>query len=142
MIMKYQINTSIKIDATLVEIWNVFSDFKSYPEWNPFIASLTGEVKVGSIIHIDLKTMRFKPNVLKFDENKELRWKGKLLMKGLFDGEHYFQLKENKDGTTTFYHGEKFSGILVRLFKRKLERETKKGFEDMNLALKNRVERI
>jgi hypothetical protein len=137
--MKHQIKTTIDINASPAKVWTIFSDFKNYPKWNPFIASLNGDVKVGEIINIDLITMKFKPVVLKFDQNEELRWKGKLFMKGLFDGEHYFQLTENPDGSTTFTHGENFSGILVRLLKKKLDTETKEGFVKMNVALKNEV---
>ena len=99
--MKHQIKTTIDINASPAKVWNIFSDFKNYPKWNPFVASLNGDVKVGEIINIDLITMKFKPVVLKFDQNEELRWKGKLFMKGLFDGEHYFQLTKNPDGSTT-----------------------------------------
>ena len=138
--MKHQIKTTIDINASPAKVWTIFSDFKNYPKWNPFVASLNGDVKVGEIINIDLITMKFKPVVLKFDQNEELRWKGKLFMKGLFDGEHYFQLTENPDGSTTFTHGEIFSGILVRLLKKKLDTETKEGFVKMNIALKKEVE--
>ena len=140
--MKYQIKTSIDIAASPEKVWAVFSDFKNYPNWNPFIVSLTGEVNVGNYIDIDLVTMKFKPVVLKFDQNEELRWKGKLFMKGLFDGEHYFQLNENPDVSTKFVHGENFSGILVRLLKKKLDGETRDGFNKMNEALKAEVEKV
>jgi hypothetical protein len=140
--MQYQIKTSIDIAASPAKVWDVFSDFKNYPNWNTFIVSLAGEVKVGNTIDIDLVTMKFKPVVLKFEENKELRWKGKLFMKGLFDGEHYFQLNENTDGSTTFVHGENFSGIMVRLLKKKLDGETRDGFNKMNEALKAEVEKV
>ncbi len=140
--MKYQIETTIEIDASPAKVWRVFSDFKNYPKWNPFIASLTGKVEVGEIIYVDLNTMKFKPQVLKFDQDQELRWKGKLLIKGLFDGEHYFQLIANENGTTTFVHGENFSGILVRLLRKKLDTEVKKEFQEMNRALKEEVEKI
>ena len=73
-------------------------------------------------------------------KNKEFKWIGKLLFKGLFDGEHRFQLMDNSDGTTTFIQSEKFSGLLVRLFAKKLDRETKGDFVAMNEALKKRVE--
>ena len=138
--MKHQIKTTIDINASPAKVWTIFSDFKNYPKWNPFVASLNGDVKVGEIINIDLITMKFKPVVLKFDQNEELRWKGKLFMKGLFDGEHYFQLTENPDRSTTFTHGKNFSGILVRLLKKKLDTETKEGFVKMNIALKKEVE--
>jgi hypothetical protein len=134
------IETQIQINATAERVWNVFADFEKYPEWNPFVKSLTGEVAAGRQITAVLPGMTFKPAVLKFEKNKELRWLGKLLFKGLFDGEHYFILRENEDNSTTFIHGENFSGLLVGLFKSKLLTETKTGFEEMNVALKKRVE--
>ncbi len=83
--------------------------------------------------------MGFKPRILSYDPNKQLRWKGKFIVKGLFDGERYFILNKNNDGTTTFIQGEIFSGILVGLFGKALEK-TKEGFILMNEAVKNRCE--
>lgn len=137
-----ELKTQIKINGSLDKVWNVFTDFKAYPEWNPFVKRLSGNVKKGEQIEVDLPGMKFKPNVLNFEPNSEFRWKGKLFFKGLFDGEHYFRLEENEDGSVTFIHGENFSGILVGLFKRKLMTETKSGFVEMNEALKKRVEEI
>ena len=97
-------------------------------------------MKVGNIIKAELGGMTFKPEVLVYEKNKEFKWIGKLLFKGLFDGEHRFQLMDNSDGTTTFIQSEKFSGLLVRLFAKKLDRETKGDFVAMNEALKKRVE--
>ena len=134
------IETRIQINAPAEKVWEVFSDFEQYPEWNPFVKSLTGEVAKGKQITAVLPGMTFKPTVLKFEKDKELRWLGKLFFKGLFDGEHYFILQKNEGGSTTFVHGENFSGLLVGLFRKKLETETKAGFEEMNEALKARAE--
>jgi hypothetical protein len=134
------IETQIHIHATPEKVWGVLTDFDKYSDWNPFVKSLTGEVAVGNQITVALLGMAFKPIILKFEKNKELRWLGKLLFKGLFDGEHYFILQENKADTTTFIHGENFDGVLVGLFKKKLLTETIAGFEAMNEALKVRVE--
>lgn len=65
--------------------------------------------------------MTFKPTVLAFKHNKEFRWIGKLLFKGVFDGEHKFELIDNGNGTTIFNHSENFKGILVGLFKNNLK---------------------
>lgn len=135
-----QIRTEILINATPEKVWNVLTDFSSYPKWNPFVKKLEGEVAVGNQIKITLPGMNFKPRVLKFETNKELRWLGHLLFKGLFDGEHIFILKDNQDGTTTFYHNEDFRGVLVPLFKKMVLEDSIQGFENMNQALKNRVE--
>ena len=138
--MKLSLDTRIIIKATPAQVWEVLTDFAKYPEWNPFVQSLQGEVQVGNTIETQLPGMKFTPTVMVFDANKEFRWKGKLFFRGLFDGEHFFQLKDNGDGTTTFIHGENFDGILVGLLKNKLLGETKTGFEEMNAALRERVE--
>ena len=142
--MKKQISTDILIRATPDQVWDVLTDFKSYPEWNPFIKSIEGEIAPGNQIAVRIEPpnaspMVFKPVVLACKVNNELRWKGKLLIPGLFDGEHTFQLRDNKDGTTTFIQSENFSGLLVRLFSKMLDNNTLEGFRQMNQALKNRV---
>ena len=138
------IETEIKINARPEKIWAVLTDFKGYPEWNPFIISIAGLKKSGERLSVVIQPpesspMRFNPTILKFDENKEFRWKGKLFIRGLFDGEHFFTLNDNNDGTTTFKHGEKFSGILIGLFGKTLKK-TKNGFVLMNKAIKRRCE--
>lgn len=135
-----EIKTEIIINAKPSVVWEVFTDFQSYPQWNPFVKSLTGEVKEGNQIKIELPGMNFKPVVLTLEENKELTWLGHLWFKGLFDGEHSFQLTDNGDGTTKFEQSEIFSGILLPLFKKNLLTTTKDGFEAMNKELKARVE--
>jgi hypothetical protein len=141
-----EIKTQITINATPGKVWAVLTDFENYPNWNPFIKSITGESKVGSQITVSIvppegKKMTFKPTVLAFEHNKEFRWIGKLLFKGVFDGEHKFELIDNGHGATIFKHSESFKGILVGLFKKQLENSTKKGFELMNENLKKFVER-
>ena len=139
--MAKQINTSITINASKEKIWKTLTDFEKYPEWNSFIKSVTGEVKVGNQIQIKLQGMTFKPIVLTFKENTELKWLGHLWFKGLFDGEHKFKLNDNGNGTTNFEQSENFSGILVKLFAKSLDKDTKNGFEQMNLELKLRAEK-
>ncbi len=143
--MAKEIKSQIVINATPEKVWEVLVNFKNYPNWNPFITSISGDVKIGNRIkaHIappDGKGMTFKPKVLVFNMNKELRWIGHLLFLGLFDGEHIFQLIDNGNGTTTFIQREKFSGILVPLFKKMLEVNTQNGFDLMNKQLKEMAE--
>ena len=140
-----KIETSIKISSTANKIWKELTNFDEYKNWNPSIIDISGELEKNKTlkiaVKIDEKTMIFKPIVLKCEENKELRWLGKLLFNGIFDGEHYFLIKENIDETYTFIQGERFSGILIPFFG-KMILKTKKGFEAMNQELKKRVERV
>lgn len=143
--MAKEIRTEILIKTTPEKVWLILTNFDNYPNWNPFIKSIKGEVKVGNKITARIKPpeangMTFKPKVLIYETNKELRWLGHLLFAGLFDGEHKFELIDNGNGTTTFRQSEKFRGILVPLFKKQLDYNTKKGFEEMNNKLKEMAE--
>jgi len=140
-----EIRTEVRIQAPAQVVWAQLMDFEKYAEWNPFIISMQGEAKEGSFLESSLqlpgkKAMRFEPQVLVVDKNREFRWKGKLMVKGLFDGEHYFQLEEQADGTTKLTHGEIFTGLLSGVLYGMIGEETKMGFEAMNQALKGKLE--
>ena len=136
-----ELKTEILINAEPRKVWGILTDFKNYPNWNPFIKSLTGNIKIGNQIKVELQGMTFKPKVLTFKKEKEFSWLGHLLVKGIFDGEHLFKLTDNKNGTTKFEQSEKFKGILVPLLKKKLITETKDGFIEMNKRLKIETEK-
>jgi hypothetical protein len=57
------------------------------------------------------------------------------------DGEHFFVLTANGDGTTRLNHGERFSGALVALA-RGSTKNGAAGYEAFSLALKQRVEQL
>lgn len=141
------LQTEIIIDAPAQVIWDQLMDFDSYHQWNPFIQSIvgSGQLAVGSRITArikagDQKAQTFKPEVKVLEPAKEFRWLGSLGIKGIFDGEHYFQLAEITPTQTRFIHGEHFSGILRGLILKMMGEDTHKGFEAMNEALKKRCE--
>lgn len=141
-----EIKKEALINATPEKVWSILTDFESYPAWNPFIKSVEGQAKVGTKLTVTImqsadKGTTFKPKVLTVVPAKELSWLGRLLLPGIFDGEHKFELINNRNGTTTFRQSEKFSGILVPLFKKQLENNTATGFEGMNKKLKELAEK-
>jgi hypothetical protein len=142
----HRIETQIEINASAERVWSLLMDFPSYPRWNPFIRSIEGNPMVGQSLNVLIqppgsKAMRFRPTVLKVEPNREFRWKGKLLVPGLFDGEHYFQLEPKPGGGLVFRQGEMFSGLLVPLLKRSLDGATRQGFIAMNEALGREAEK-
>ncbi len=139
------IQTEILISTDITKVWDVLMNFDSYPKWNPFITSISGEPKLGNRLTVSInppggKGMTFKPNILTLESNKEFRWKGKLGINGIFDGEHYFILEYLDKDITKFIQGEKFSGLLVPLVGKMLDK-TRKGFQLMNESIKNECER-
>lgn len=89
---------------------------------------------------VDGKVRTFRPTVLEVEPRRRLRWLGRLVMPGLFDGEHIFTLDPLVDGGTLFIQEERFRGLLVPMFSRALDRGTLPAFELMNEALKRRAE--
>ena len=140
-----ELKTEIEINGSIDAVWEILTDFNSYPEWNPFIKKIEGELKVGAQLKVYIeppggKGMTFKPIVKRLEPKTEFKWLGHFLIPGIFDGEHIFQLEQINDNKIKFIHSEKFNGLLVPLFWRSLISNTKQGFEEMNKALKNGVE--
>lgn len=137
------IDTSIDIAATPTRVWEILTDFAAYPQWNPFIVRVAGLPVVGGRLVVTIqppgrKAMMFRPVVLAATPEVELRWRGRLLMPGLFDGEHLFRLSP-ADGGCRLDHSEVFSGVLAGLLGGTLP-ATRRGFVAMNEALKARAE--
>jgi hypothetical protein len=142
----FRLSTSIEIAANSSTVWNILIDFNKYGEWNPFIRSIEGRPMVGARLNVFLqpsgtKGTRFRPKLLELSEEVRIRWLGRLWIPGLFDGEHSFSITKNSDGTVRFVQEETFRGMFVPLLRKSLENDTKRGFEEMNRALKARSEK-
>ena len=142
-----ELHTEIAINATTEVIWELLTDLNHYSDWNPFITTASGKVVVGEKLKVYLKPpngrpFTFTPTVNKVIAQKEFRWLGHLLFRGLFDGEHIYELHSLGDNQTRFIQREQFRGVLVPIFWKSLSTSTRKGFEAMNQAIKERAEAL
>jgi hypothetical protein len=140
-----ELHTEIEIRASVEAVWRVLADFSRYHEWNPFIFGIEGAPVAGETLAVHFarggsNQVTFKPTVLYVEEASELRWLGRLVLPFLFDGEHRFAIEKIDEGRVRFIQHERFAGLLVPLMRRDLDTNTRKGFERMNRALKERVE--
>lgn len=141
----FNLETKVDIQAPPSEVWKHLTQFNAYPQWNPFIKKIEGKLEKGARLKITLQAcesdpMEFTPKVLRVEDEREIRWKGRLLMPGIFDGEHSFRIERLPGGASRLIQAESFSGILVPFFKGMLNKKTRCGFEAMNNALKSRAE--
>lgn len=139
-----RIETSIEVAAPAGEVWSILTDFATMASWNPFIRAISGVLTPGNKLAVHIAPpgksgMRFKPTILAVKPERELRWRGQLLLPGIFDGEHYFLLDPIGQKSMRLTQGEKFTGILVGMFGGTLN-ATEDGFKAMNRALKERAE--
>jgi hypothetical protein len=139
------LETAITIDASTKQVWQILMDHEKYGEWNPFIKQISGDASLGKSLSVTIQPdgkdpMKFTPAVLRNEQEVEFRWLGHLFVKGLFDGEHYFRLEDMGSNKTRLIHGEHFSGLMAGALLKMIGDNTRKGFDAMNLALKERVE--
>jgi hypothetical protein len=137
------IDTRIEVAAPPVRVWDVLTDFARFPGWNPFITRIEGVGEAGARLRVEIRPpgkspMTFSPTVLAARPGKEPRWRGHLLLPGIFDGEHAFELKK-RGSICSFRQSERLSGLLVPFLGGALA-ATQRGFDAMNIALKRRVE--
>ena len=145
--MSLTISTNVDIDAPKQSVWDVFTDFAAYHKWNPYM-QIEGIAEVGTKLTVHMgasggRGAAFKPTVLAATPGAELRWLGKLGFGGIVDGEHFFILDRNADGSTHLTHGERYSGALVALTKPFLNKERNQAaYGSFNRVLKQRVENL
>jgi hypothetical protein len=141
----HQLLSEVEIEAAPERVWSILADFAAYPEWNPFIRFVNGVPQQGARLKVRIqpsgtKGMTFRPTIMVADVGRELRWLGRLLIPGVFDGEHRFLIESLAGEKVRFQQSERFKGILVPMFRAGLDRDTARGFKEMNLALKARAE--
>jgi hypothetical protein len=124
-------------------VWQILTGFGAYPDWNPFITQASGDIRVGERLTLKIVPpgaggMTFRPRVTALEPEHVLEWFGTLPIPGLIDGRHTFILEPTAGGTT-LTQKETFTGLLVPLSTGMLLR-TKKGFQNMNDALRSRAD--
>jgi hypothetical protein len=143
--MQHDLHTEIDIDASPETVWQILTDFGRYEEWNPFIVSSEGAAVLGERLTNRMqppggKGITFKPTVTAVEPKETFEWLGRLVLPGVFDGRHRFELTATESGGTHLVHSEKMTGVLVRFMRKSLDTQTLSGFEAMNAALKVRAE--
>jgi hypothetical protein len=141
--MRHDIRTEIDIEAPPEEVWPHLIGLAAYADWNPFITTADGVAEEGRKLSLRMeppggRAMTFKPRVTAVSTAAHFEWLGHLVVPGLFDGRHRFELVAIESGTR-FVQSESFRGLLVRPLRRMLDGPTRKGFDAMNAALRRRV---
>ncbi len=144
LVFSRHLSSEILIKSSAKQVWTMITNFEEFPSWNPFIRSAKGDLKIGAKLELFIqpsgsKGMTFRPKVLKVDINHELRWLGRLYLPWLFDGEHSLIVEALSENSVKFIQSEHFKGLLIPL-SQSILRDTQRGFEEMNKALKQRAE--
>jgi hypothetical protein len=145
--LKKDLVSDIEIDTSPEKVWSVLTDFTRFPDWNPFMRWIRGELREGARLEVHLQPAgargtTFKPTVLSIDPPRELRWIGRLGMGGLFDGEHALTITFIGENKVRIEQKEVFTGLFLRHLAKSLDGDMLRGFNEMNKALNENVEKI
>jgi hypothetical protein len=140
-----EIITSIEISAPAGIVWRILTDLKRFPDWNPFIRAAVGDVREGTRLRVHaappgVPSVTFKPTVTRVIPGQEFRWIAHLLIPGLLDGEHIFEIEPLGENGIRFIQREQLRGLLLPILWSILNVSTRQGFEAMNAALKRQAE--
>ncbi len=138
-----EIRGSVDIDAPVERVWQVVTDFKSYPKWNPWITRLEGGSNVGSKIAVTVKApgrkdTNFISEVIKVQPNQEILMSGPVI-KGMLRSTHLFKFEAMGGSKTRAFQSVEFTGALSPMIGG-LARDQQKGLDLMNAAMKNLCE--
>jgi hypothetical protein len=140
-----QLRAEVEIDAPCDEVWQVLTDFQRYPEWNPFIATVVGQLGPGAKLEVTLLLPGGRERVQRStlvvcEPPLELRWHGRVMFGMLLGWEHFFRLSSTEGGRTRLAQGRNYRGMLVKYLGPEFTAMAR-GFAGMNQALKRRIER-
>jgi len=136
---RIEIVTSIDLPASPDAVWSILSDINAYPEWNPYHVAVDGELVLGEKLSVKIekpngKKVAIKPHVLELEPGRSLVWGGG--PRGIFRGEHRFDLEVVSPGCTRLHHTEVFAGLFVSFAELSA---IEPGYRQMNSALLTRL---
>ena len=139
------IETDIEISAPASAVWAVLANIEAWPDWHPFVTVVRGNLAEGERVLIEKaagrgRTITVSQRVAFVEQGTEFRLAGKLGARGLLDNEHRFRVESIDAVSSRFLHGQAFRGFLVRLLIRRRGAASYEIFEEINEALKQRVE--
>jgi hypothetical protein len=140
---------SSEIDAPIALVYDVMMDFARYAEWNPFVVGVTGELRVGGLLTLDVifhdgsrRPTRGCVEVITAPGDKaELtyRYAGPFAPFRLVRGTRQ-QLLTRLDANRTRYDtSECFTGLLTPFLP---AAGIQRGFDDVARELKRRAEHL
>ena len=134
----------IEIEAPAERVWQVLTDFRRYPEWNPFMPRVAGEAAGRAELEVFVRPdgargFRLRPRIVTFRPPRELKWLARL--PGLFVGEQRFVVEALAPARSRLIHEKRFRGLAVPFLRRMLDGPVKRSFDATGVALKQFAER-
>jgi hypothetical protein len=138
-----EITAITSIPAPAQQVWAVLADTGRYPQWNPFVRRLTGDLRAGARLEVVLqpadRPQTMRPQVVHVSAGRSFTWLGHVLVPGVLDGRHTFTVDPVDDRSAVLVQHERLSGLLVPIFRKMLVEDSPRAFAALNDALAARI---
>ena len=137
-----QFTASTEINAAPETIWRIVTDASKYPDWDPGIIRIEGQIAPHEHLTIYTKAApqrAFKPSVTEFEPNRRMVWKSGMPL-GLFYGARTFLLEPLGGNRVRFTLTEVYGGPMLPMIGKSIP-DLNPTFKDFAAALKQRAER-
>lgn len=130
----------IEINAPIDVVWNILTDYRTYPDWNPFVIRAEGAMAEGEQVKFRVanQPIDFEATIVSLIPQQEFIWESQPIP-GL-KPRYIRQLTQLDANRTHFYHRDEFSGWLVTLIAPILSMQFSPFYEATCEALKNYAE--
>lgn len=144
----FVVQAETEIHAPAAVVWAVLTDMEAYDAWNTMLHYRGGALAEGGTIQLRLSlpngpSYNFAPRVIALEPERRFTWRATTGLRGIFDGEHSFELSPLASGRTSLRNRERYSGLLAPLFQRlPMMRDAPAGFVAMNEEIRARAEAL
>ncbi|HWU67912.1 MAG TPA: SRPBCC domain-containing protein [Stenotrophobium sp.] len=142
----FVIEKTIEIDAPAALVWEVITDLKRYPEWNPFMRECSTTFRPGDPIDMKVQLMaRPQPQrewVLEYVEGRRFAYRMKPVPAGALSSFRSHEVEALADGRTRYRSYFHLKGWLMPLVRGLLGGRLQKGFAGMTQGIRQRAEQM
>ncbi|MEO0563545.1 MAG: SRPBCC domain-containing protein, partial [Chloroflexota bacterium] len=134
-------SSSVDIDATAEQIWDIVTDFESYQTWNPLLTNVVGELVVDGELTVSPAFIPtdVKATVTKVDKPHHFEWEDHVPL-NLLTPVFSVQLLPLDENRTRVIISESFTGPLVSVLGRRLDRQMPPLYDAMGEALAQQIQ--
>ena len=114
--------SSIQIDSSAENVWNILTDAPSWTQWNTTIDKIEGIIDFGNKVTVYAKASpgrAFPLKVTEFTPHKLMVWTGGMPL-GLFTGKRTYTIRVIDQNTVEFSMKEEFTGLMAPLITRSI----------------------
>jgi hypothetical protein len=142
----FRIEDRIGVQAPADVIWEVLYDLEHWAEWNPTYVYKSGRIGIGETLSLTLKLpgqgdQEIRPRVLEWVPGEQLHWELSMLG-GMIKTLRYVEIDKLAEASCVVDNGELFRGFMGPSLGKRMAGPVRRGFREMNEALKARAEAI